>query len=76
MWYHQTLTLDAVAGHLRDPPLATSTVASYIVQAVAMEKLEYENDGDKERFREVLRGLPLGVRMTRWKWLVQKVGGV
>jgi hypothetical protein len=24
----------------------------------------------------VLRGLPLGVRMTRWKWLVQKVGGV
>ncbi|KAF2658273.1 hypothetical protein K491DRAFT_624958 [Lophiostoma macrostomum CBS 122681] len=75
MWFHQGLALDVVAGHLRDPPLATSTAASYIVQAVAMEKLEYEKGGDRERFREVLRGLPVGVRMTRWKWLVQKVGG-
>ncbi|KAF2016072.1 hypothetical protein BU24DRAFT_192791 [Aaosphaeria arxii CBS 175.79] len=72
LWYHQSMTPDAISRQLRDPPLAISTVSSYILQAVTIEKLAYRN----QDMRDVLNGIPVGLRMTRWKWLVDKLGGV
>lgn len=72
LWHHQQLSLDAIAHHLRDPPLAESTVCSYILQAISFEKLEY----GREELKGVLRALPPSVRMGRWRWFVERVGGV
>jgi hypothetical protein len=71
LWHHQGLPLDEVAGQLRDPPLAISTVLNYIAQAVDLERLEYRN----EDMRVVLAGLPLGLRMGRYRRLVDRVNG-
>jgi hypothetical protein len=72
LWHHQRLGLEAVARHLRDPPLAESTVASYILQAISYDRLEYR----REDVKGVLRALPTPVRLARWRWFVEKVGGV
>jgi hypothetical protein len=73
LWYHQHLPIDVIATHLRpDPPLAESTVCSYILQAVTLERLEYQ----KENMKELLRKLPIALRMGRWRWMVEKIGGV
>lgn len=72
LWHHQRLPLNTIAAHLRSPPLAETTVSNYVVQAVVLEKLDYKN----EDMRVVLRALPKALRMTRWKWMVEKVGGV
>lgn len=71
LWHHQRLPLDVVAGHLRDPPLALSTVVSYIAQAVDLERLEYRN----EDLKEALLILPLGLRRGRYGRLVERVNG-
>ncbi|KAH7401988.1 hypothetical protein DE146DRAFT_450534 [Phaeosphaeria sp. MPI-PUGE-AT-0046c] len=70
LWYHQRLSIEDVASHLREPPLAHSTVAGYILQAVSLERLEY----DKDTMREMLKTLPTGLRQGRWKSMVEKVG--
>jgi hypothetical protein len=70
LWYHQSLTLDDIASHLRDPPLSHSTVIGYILQAVTLEKLDY----DEDRMRGMMLGLPVGLRKGRWKWMAEKVG--
>lgn len=72
LWHHQHLPLSEIAACLRTPPLAESTVCSYILQAIALERLEYRT----EDMRLVLKALPKALRMTRWKWLVEKIGGV
>jgi hypothetical protein len=71
LWHHQGLPLDEVAGHLRDPPLAISTVLNYVAQAVDLERLEYRT----EDMRVVLAGLPLGLRIGRYRRLVERVNG-
>lgn len=71
MWHHQRLPLTDIAGLLREPPLAMSTVCNYIAQAVALESLEY----DAKEMREVLDFLPAGLKEGRWKSLVRKVEG-
>ncbi|PVI00376.1 hypothetical protein DM02DRAFT_672011 [Periconia macrospinosa] len=70
MWHVQQLPVDAIGRLLRDPPLAQSTVESYIMQAVSLERLEF----DKDRLRDVLTGMPKGLRYGRWKALSEKVG--
>lgn len=70
LWYHQKLSVKDIARHLRDPPLAHSTVSGYILQAVSLERLDY----DKDTMREVLKTLPAGLRQGRWKAMVEKVG--
>jgi ribonuclease D len=70
LWHHQKFLLDVIAKHLRDPPLSQSTVTSYILQAITLERLEYNN----ESMRQVIMALPLGLRKTRWKGLAEKVG--
>lgn len=70
LWHRQNLDVGAISGLLRQPPLAESTVASYILQAVSLEKLPYR----KEDMRNVLAVMPYTVRMARWGWMVQNVG--
>lgn len=70
LWHHHKLSVEDIAGHLRDPPLAHSTVSGYILQAVNLEGLEYDND----TMRGILKALPTGLRQGRWKGMVEKVG--
>ncbi|KAF2749469.1 hypothetical protein M011DRAFT_484894 [Sporormia fimetaria CBS 119925] len=72
LWHHQQLPVSEIARHLRDPPLAETTVCGYILQAISLERLPYRT----EDLSGVLRGVPVSVRMGRWRGFVQKVGGV
>jgi hypothetical protein len=74
LWHHQGLSLKEVASLLREPPLSLSTVAGHVLQAVSLEGLDVEVG----RLREVVQGLPIGMRMGRWKGMVERVerGGV
>jgi hypothetical protein len=71
LWHHQQLTLDDISKELRDPPLAQGTVCAYILQAVTLERLDYR----VEDLRVLLKETPLRLRLTRFKWLVEKIGG-
>ncbi|KAF1845740.1 uncharacterized protein K460DRAFT_416948 [Cucurbitaria berberidis CBS 394.84] len=72
LWHHQKLSLDEIGKHLRDPPLSHSTVTSYILQAISLERLKYE----KEALKDVMMAMPSGLRKGRWKWLAQTVGAL
>ncbi|KAH7072982.1 hypothetical protein BKA63DRAFT_55109 [Paraphoma chrysanthemicola] len=72
LWHRQNLPLNDIASHLRDPPLSHSTVAGYILQAVTLERLDY----DKETMREVMLDMPTALRKGRWKWMAEKVGAL
>ncbi|KAL2048889.1 hypothetical protein ABVK25_010841 [Lepraria finkii] len=41
LWYHQGLEITQIASHLRDHPLAISTVAGYILRAIQAEYLPF-----------------------------------
>ena len=51
LWHHQEVEVLEAAKLLRDPPLQTSTVCCYILEAVRIEKLPFT----VERLREVLK---------------------
>ncbi|KAF2733720.1 hypothetical protein EJ04DRAFT_553163 [Polyplosphaeria fusca] len=70
LWYFQRLAIDEVCRHLRDPPLARTTVCGYICQAVSVEKLEYRGG----EMRGVLEGVPGRVGMVRFRGLWERVG--
>ncbi|KAL6709762.1 hypothetical protein ACN47E_001191 [Coniothyrium glycines] len=70
LWHHQRLPLTIIATHLRDPPFPVSTVTSHILQAISLERLEYEQIA----LREVMMDVPVGLRRTRWKDLADKAG--
>lgn len=70
IWHHQRVPLDAIGAHLRDPPLAQSTVSSYILQAINMEKLEYRD----EDLISLMGALPANLRLGRYEWLSRKLG--
>jgi hypothetical protein len=72
MWHYQKLPIDKMAQILRDAPLSPNTVANYILQAVTLERLEY----DEEAMRNVLLALPSGMLKGRWKTLAEDVGAV
>jgi hypothetical protein len=70
LWYHQKLSIDEIAQVLLKPH---STVVSYILQAISLERFEYE----KESLRSVIMALPPGMRKGlkgRWKGLAGDVG--
>ncbi|GJC81991.1 werner syndrome ATP-dependent helicase [Colletotrichum liriopes] len=61
------LTPDAITKILRDPPLQTNTVVSYILEAIKLEKLPF----DRKRLRnEILHLLPKEVLQGRYKALM------
>lgn len=70
LWHHQCVPLDAIGAHLRDPPLAQSTVSSYIIQAISMEKLEYR-DAD---MITLMGTLPANLRLGKYVWFSRKLG--
>ncbi|KAF1954021.1 hypothetical protein CC80DRAFT_450039 [Byssothecium circinans] len=70
LWHIQSIGPEEIGGLLREPPLAVSTVTSYILQAVSLEPLEF----DGEKLRSLLLSQSEGLRRGRWKWLSRKVG--
>jgi hypothetical protein len=72
LWFYQELSVDEIARHLRDPPLSHNTVTGYILQAVSLERLEY----DKSRMKELVTGLPTALKRGTWKWMAEKVGAL
>jgi hypothetical protein len=50
LWHHQYIAVTSAAQLLRDPPLKTTTVGGYILEAIRLEKLPY----DAVRLKEVL----------------------
>lgn len=70
MWHQQQLSLDEIARQVRDPPLAASTVASYVLQAITLERMEF----DASAVRGLLMGMPEALRRGKWKGLAEKVG--
>ncbi|KAK4541599.1 hypothetical protein LTR36_007896 [Oleoguttula mirabilis] len=57
LWHEQGFDIKGVASLVRDPPLASVTVASYILQAVKEESLPF----DVERVQEALNLMPSSV---------------
>ncbi|KAF3032871.1 hypothetical protein E8E12_003717 [Didymella heteroderae] len=70
MWHHQHLPLDEIARQVRDPPLAASTVASYVLQAITLERMDF----DASAVRGVLMEMPEALRRGKWRALAEKVG--
>lgn len=54
LWYHQQFSTSAAAAILRDPPLKTATVASYVLQAVHCEALPF----DESRLQVLIKEVP------------------
>ena len=67
LWQVQGLELQQVAEAMREPPLALTTVANYILEVVKSESLPYES----ARLQEALDVLP-SVAHWRYKSLIQK----
>lgn len=67
LWQVQGLELQQVAEAMREPPLALTTVANYVLEVVKSESLPYES----ARLQEALDVLP-SVAHWRYKSLIQK----
>ena len=65
LWYHQAKDVQEAAILLRKPPLQLSTVSSYILEAIRIEKLPFE----KERLRGVLENLSGDLAKIRYQAL-------
>ena len=65
VWHDQGFDVSETASLLRDPPLQVTTVSSYILEAIRMEKLAYE----PKRLREVLGHLPESVAKGKYQSL-------
>ncbi len=61
LWQHNKLDIPTITTTLRDPPLKESTVTTYILEAIRVEKLPY----DKDRLKAVFEILP---PQTRENW--------
>ncbi|KAJ4370633.1 hypothetical protein N0V83_005154 [Neocucurbitaria cava] len=72
LWHHQKLLLDDIGKHLREPPLSHSTVTSYVLQAISLEKLSYE----KQALKDMMMTMPSGLRRGRWRRLAGIVGAL
>lgn len=70
MWRHQELSLSEIARQLRDPPLSESTVGSYVLQAIVLERMEFHRD----EVRGLLMVMPEALRRGKWRALAEKVG--
>lgn len=69
IWHgHDDLKPEAVAKLLRDPPLQTNTVITYILDAIAAEKLPYSRQRLKFEILSLLR--PAAASSKKYKTLV------
>ena len=65
LWYHLEKTVPEAAAILRDPPLQTTTVANYILEALRIETLPSQVN----RVADVLACLPDSVSKRRYQLL-------
>ena len=65
LWHHLNKTVPEAAAILRDPPLQTTTVANYILEALRIETLPYQVN----RVADVLACLPDLVSKRRYQSL-------
>jgi hypothetical protein len=72
LWYHQKLSIEDMAPLLREPPVSPGTVTNYILQAISLERLDYE----EEPLRRAMMQMPAGMRKGQWKGLAEKVGAL
>jgi hypothetical protein len=70
LWHEQHFDIGKVAEFCRQPPLALTTVATYIMTAIKQENLPF----DVERAREVLKTLPGSIKY-RYTSFVETRGG-
>jgi hypothetical protein len=63
LWHHSGLSVEDIASVLRDPPLRNSTVTSYILESIRLERLPY----NEIRVRDVLRHMPDAIVKTRYR---------
>jgi hypothetical protein len=71
LWHHMRIPLEEIGAHLKEPPLAQSTVSSHILQAVSLERLECEHD----MLQAVLETVPQATRAARWGSMYRRVSG-
>ena len=69
LWHVQGWTVSECAALLRDPPLQHSTVTSYILEAIRIEKLDY----DPPRLKEVVNQIPGHVLENRYKYIKRRL---
>jgi hypothetical protein len=58
LWHEQNFEITQVAAFCRQPPLALTTVATYVMSAIKEEGLPF----DAERAQEVLKALPASIK--------------
>lgn len=75
LWYHQDLDIHEIASRLRDPPLATSTVAGYVLGAVKLEKLPFHGKKVWGLVSEVHRSFRGGYKMMIIQRAKEEEGG-
>ena len=75
LWYHQELDIQEIASRLRDPPLANSTVAGYVLRAVQLEKLPFHRKKVWGLVSEVHRSFRGGYKMMIVQRLKEEEGG-
>ncbi|KAI9717508.1 MAG: hypothetical protein M1812_004649 [Candelaria pacifica] len=62
LWHQQNLSVPDIAALLRDPPLLKSTVATYILEAIRLEKFAIQ----KDRIGDVLDLVPTALRQGKY----------
>ncbi|KAI2474607.1 hypothetical protein Ptr902_13976 [Pyrenophora tritici-repentis] len=72
LWHHQKRSIEDIRRVLRDPPMSSTTVTNYILQAVVLEKLEYE----EKSLKGVMLMMSSGMRKGRWRGLAEEVGAL
>ncbi|KAF2804321.1 ribonuclease H-like protein [Mytilinidion resinicola] len=70
LWHEQNLSVAEIAALLRDPPLAISTVSSYVLTAVMLEGLPYK----EERIKVLLLAMPSRVVTARYRGILRGLG--
>lgn len=71
LWHHQGLPCKDVAALLRENPLSLTTVASYVLEAVKRESLEY----DADNVRDVLNLVPPATQTMRYGKILEEIRG-
>ncbi|KAI9779185.1 MAG: hypothetical protein M1835_004755 [Candelina submexicana] len=65
LWHEQNLPVADITALLRDPPLQKSTVATYILEAIRLERFEY----GKDRIGDVLDHVPVAFRQGKYSYI-------
>jgi hypothetical protein len=53
LWHYQSLNVDSIASLMREPPLRKSTVSTYILECLLLERLPFRNARAKLLFNEI-----------------------